>query len=276
MMKRRAIVTMIYGDVYEEISKITLPKIKEYARHCKADVIETLPWEGLKDNRSKTKLPEILKHYQRAMFVDIDCIIQGYTADIFEVLPQTMIGARRYPNSQKHLEMMDYFNVFCIPGRPFYIEQPGTPDIYNCGLYLLDRSHYKLYEKYVNKKVHDYIRVDDEIITSWLIQTQQATVWELPRIFHFMYSNPFESLLSLFDKNSMSDRVKEAMADTVWNPEQILKYNEGAHTNDIIHTILGPKNPSIVPVIDRLSKGLNTSMEIRDFCIESKRRYLND
>ena len=90
-----AVVTLCIGDVWKEMSELTHPTIKKYADKINAEfVIINKSKLNLADpGFEKLQLIEILKYYDRVIYLDTDLIVMNNCPNLFDVVPEDALGA---------------------------------------------------------------------------------------------------------------------------------------------------------------------------------------
>jgi lipopolysaccharide biosynthesis glycosyltransferase len=97
-MSKTAVVTMAIGAESNQILTLTRPSIEAYAKRIGAafEVISTRT--SLSENRhvafEKAQIEQMLRHtYSRVFYVDADVLIMPHCPNLFEIVPETHIGA---------------------------------------------------------------------------------------------------------------------------------------------------------------------------------------
>lgn len=138
-----AVVTITIGDFYQGISEVTHPMIKGYADKIKSDFIV------LRENKypifdyNKFELYNILRDYQRVLFIDTDVIIHPETPNIFNVVPEDKIGMV----NERPLGYDDRFEEFLrIYGKQYLEKWLMYRNCYNAGVIVCSQQHQKVFE----------------------------------------------------------------------------------------------------------------------------------
>ena len=108
----KAIVTLIDGQKYEELAKITLPLMKAYAKKCDADLI-------ILDNKIGLPVPHYAKlqlrtlDFDEILFLDIDILVNPKAPNIFDAYPNqlAMFNEGQYA-PERALELAFYNGIF--------------------------------------------------------------------------------------------------------------------------------------------------------------------
>jgi hypothetical protein len=117
-MKDKVIVTMVIGDKYKALWKVTEESMEAYADKVGADliVLESNPHPNVTPHWAKFALHNILhKMYRRALWLDSDLIIRPDTPDLFDLVPEDKLGVfnegRFTPRSIALYEAMHAYKV---------------------------------------------------------------------------------------------------------------------------------------------------------------------
>jgi len=144
---KRAIVTYVTGDIYEEQLEVSEPLFKQYADKCKADLIIFREDLGLKGVECKHGVYPIFKDYGRCLFFDVD-IIPQYPKSIPDIFDFTPIGFVSGVDEFPHLHHYDWF---LESNRPDIIRKTQLlPEVHqkmiiNSGFFTIDKSTADLY-----------------------------------------------------------------------------------------------------------------------------------
>lgn len=91
-----AVVTVSIGDKFKKISNITHTSIKNYAKRINADFIvidgKTKGQEDIIPHFAKLKIYELLKEYERIIYLDSDIIVREDTPNLFNLIPEDKFG----------------------------------------------------------------------------------------------------------------------------------------------------------------------------------------
>jgi len=80
---------------YQELSRLTLPKIQGYAAKIGADFIVLPGWGVICSNPGweKFRIREFLEKYERVIWIGSDCIVMQNCPNLFDVVPPDTFGA---------------------------------------------------------------------------------------------------------------------------------------------------------------------------------------
>lgn len=159
-MEKRAIVTFCYGEGFKEVSAITYPRIKAYAKKCNADFIEIEPNQIAFPNMMWNKhyiygLFEN-KKYDRILWLDADILISKHAPNIFDTFRDDFIGmlneAKYFPERIK--QKFWYFGALDSSVNLWSID-----DFYfNAGVMLVPRKYASLFcmpLKFIDSPMHE-------------------------------------------------------------------------------------------------------------------------
>lgn len=159
-MEKRIVVTIACGKHFKTIGKISHPLMLEYAKKCNA---EFRVWESSEGHSSphyqKLEIGELLKYYDRVLYLDTDIIIREDAPDLFELVPMEYFAA---------------FNEFFYTNHPISAMSALDPDpewigknrYFNTGVMLCSKKHAPIFElpkeevmnfyeqTYLNHRIH--------------------------------------------------------------------------------------------------------------------------
>jgi len=139
------VLTIAIGEHYFQIAQLTHPTIKAYANRIGADFISiteqsisrTTPhWE-------KFHIYDLLKKYDRVLYVDTDLIIRDDCPNLFEEVPIFRLGAfdeSRFTDRSKEL-LIDVCKAYGVT-LPWW-----NGKYYNTGVMVISRCHRELFKK---------------------------------------------------------------------------------------------------------------------------------
>lgn len=137
---KKAIVTIVSGDKFEEIWKRTEPFFLDYAEKCDAElvVLKGTDCKLPSPHWIKFSVHELLKkEFDRIAFIDADIIIRPDTPSLFDIVPEDFFGifdeGEFTPRNICIYEVMKVYNVegFRYDGRTYY----------NTGVMVFSRQH---------------------------------------------------------------------------------------------------------------------------------------
>jgi len=139
----KAIVTLVDGQKYEEIAKITLPLMRNYAKKCGADLV-------ILDNKIGLPVPHYAKlqirnlDFENICFIDIDVLINPKAPNIFEEYSNqlAMLDEGKYA-PERAMELAFYNGIF-NPTK-FYLES-WDKRYFNTGVMLIPRKYLQYFK----------------------------------------------------------------------------------------------------------------------------------
>ena len=108
---KKAIVTYVEGQDFEEVLNISEPLFKDYAQKCGSDYIALKgnKKEGIPTVFSKCNVVDAFAEYDRCLFLDADIVIQNDPPNMFELFPEEGVhGVDMMP----HLQYFPHFWKF--------------------------------------------------------------------------------------------------------------------------------------------------------------------
>src|SRR4051812_8614118 len=105
---RKAVVTLCVGERYSKIGKLTHPTFKAYADRIGAEflVISERQFKTPVICYEKLQLREMLRQYDRIIYLDTDIIVRDTCVDLFSIVPYGWFGAcseGAHTNRRPHL-----------------------------------------------------------------------------------------------------------------------------------------------------------------------------
>lgn len=144
-MTKKAILTIVSGDKYNEIWRRTEPYFNAYADKCGADllVLKDLPENLPSPHWAKFSIHELLKkQYDRVAFIDADILIRPDAPSLFDIVPEDQFGifdeGQYTPRAVCIYEVKKVFNV-TLPkwnGKTYY----------NTGVMVVSKAHRYLFK----------------------------------------------------------------------------------------------------------------------------------
>ena len=151
----RAVVTRADSGVQEWI-ELTHPIMRMYAEKCNADFIVmcgpapfTVPHHSGKPAHyyRVAKIREMLECYDRILHLDTDMIVNKDTPDIFDVVPENMVGAvREDVGTRRHGRLEQMANI-----QNFYGDIGWRDQYINEGTFVVSRQHRDIFLPHNNQ-----------------------------------------------------------------------------------------------------------------------------
>src|SRR3989344_5409820 len=90
----KAIVTIAIGEEFSKMAKLTHPAMRKYAQRVEAEfiVIDSFDTSSQTPHFAKYRLYELLKTYQRILYIDTDALIVSKCPDLFKLVPKNQLG----------------------------------------------------------------------------------------------------------------------------------------------------------------------------------------
>lgn len=176
-----AVVTVAIGDHYSKLSVVTHPTIKRYSEKVGADFISitkqkvsrsTPHWE-------KFQIYDLLKTYDRILYVDTDIIIRKCAPNIFDIIPEDCLGIFNEATFVLHREyaMTRAYEAYGITN----IGWDGR--YYNSGVMVISRCHRDLFIKPKREVANFY----EQSFLNIQIQKHATKIFDLPYQFNRMF-----------------------------------------------------------------------------------------
>ncbi|WP_068464565.1 glycosyltransferase [Oleiphilus sp. HI0080] len=169
----------------------SLPTIKRYAQKCNAKLIaiESFDDPTLPAMYAKTKVHELLKEYEKVLFIDIDILITPRAPNLFELFASNdeifaAVPVERFYNGVKR----EKNNLQAALG-----EINWTQPYFNSGVMLVGRSHSHILNPHDGliqkwhkwKKDNNKTGLNDQSIFNYRVNKDCLKLTELDRRFNF-------------------------------------------------------------------------------------------
>lgn len=167
---RSVIVCYVDGPKYEAQLDISGPLIERYAKRIDADfAIIREPHNQAHGEFAKFLVYDVFKQYDRALFLDVDVIIQGEPPNIFDVVPRGRVGAF---NEMPYLKSFKWFwdaNKPAMIRRLMGLQAIPVQLLVNSGVFVLDTEHADLY-KPTDFQLPETLRCAEQSVFSMRLQ----------------------------------------------------------------------------------------------------------
>lgn len=220
-MEKLAVVTIIIGDRHKKISELTAPSQKDYAKKIGADFIvydgncfniftfdglenTKKPFENVAESLSKNlsapsagshnkfNLVELLRIYDRVLYLDIDIVIRKDAKSLFDIVPKGFVGM-----FEESVYLKDRKNLLLMASKA--LGATGFSHVnkyYNGGVILFSRGNEKLFE-IPNRPYDDGFY--EQTVFNWNIFKNKIPIFEISYKFNRM------TFVDMFVKESRHD-----------------------------------------------------------------------
>ena len=198
---KRAIVTICIGEDYKKISKITHPSIKKYVKKLGKDVEfivinEDYKKEIISPHWVKFELFNLLKLYDRIIYLDTDLIIREDCPDLFKLVPEGMIGMYE---EGKHVSRISSLTEASLAYEQKMKVKQIDARYYNTGVMVLSKQHKSLFVPVEQKKLGMY---EQGYLNLKINNDKIKNIYELT--YHF---NRMEMIDSLTGENRLASYI---------------------------------------------------------------------
>lgn len=180
MKNRNLLLTISIGDFYERLSDLTHPTFINYAQKINADflcidgkkVSQTTPhWE-------KFQIYDLLKQYDRILYVDTDIIIREDTPNLFDEVPYFELGIfDEAPYTEnRHISFQQACHSYGI------LPENWDGKYYNTGVMVISRPHKDLFKK-PEKEIMNFF---EQTYLNVQIATTKTPIYSLKYCFNRM------------------------------------------------------------------------------------------
>lgn len=188
-MPKHAVVSLVIGKEAYQLAEYTRLYIQKYANKVEADYIEINEFNA-KEVKVKTAhyaklyLREILKKYDRAIFFDIDIIVDENTENLFDIVPKDKLGI--FEEGKHFKERKEQFFYFAgqwnaISNNKFKIQEWDSR-YFNTGVMVLSKKHSIIFENPEHEVNHFF----EQSYLNMNISKYKVDVFELDKKFNAM------------------------------------------------------------------------------------------
>lgn len=135
---KKAVVTVVCGEYYQAIANVTHRSMRPYAERIGADFITLTSWDDFSyASWTKLDVEPLFNVYDRILVLDSDVLVNPSSPNIFDIVPEHMIGAHNQaPYSQ---DLMAATKERMIKYGADMSNWHGT--YYNSGVIVASRQH---------------------------------------------------------------------------------------------------------------------------------------
>ena len=222
-----ALVTRADNNI-KEMTDITLPPMRAYAKRIGADFIQLnhQPPVMTEDNKTHYRILsvyDILDEYDRVLCLDADMLINKGIPNIFEVVPEDMIGSiyedKGSRRAHRHQIMVEIQKIWGDVGwREGYT---------NAGTFVLSAMHRNIFLPHNNQYWVGWGSAD--VHMSYNINKYNFNVYELNHIWNHstMFSEPWNNNFNRFNANIIHYGGKGVFDDNILNRTEQIKKDYG-------------------------------------------------
>lgn len=162
---RLLVLTIAIGDLYTQIGQITHPFMMAYAKRIGSDfhVMDSATAWAITPHWEKFRIYDLLDVYDRILYVDTDALIKKDCPDLFESVPDDMIGAF---NEGAHFERK-------------------CPNYYNTGVMVISKRHKDVFTRpqHATGDINTFFEQDT---LNGLFISHACKMFPLPKEFNLM------------------------------------------------------------------------------------------
>lgn len=139
---RKAIVTVTIGPEYSKLAELTHPAMRQYAKRIGAEfvVIDSVEKSSPTAHFAKYRLYDLLKKYDRILYIDTDALVVPDCPDLFKLVPEGRLGVFLEDDGTRLAGRADEIQKICgkIEGWS------GT--FFNSGVMVLSSDHRGMFD----------------------------------------------------------------------------------------------------------------------------------
>lgn len=169
-----AVVTVTIGKNYEHIASMTHSSIKAYANKIGAEfiVLDKIKLSNVSPHYEKFMIYFLLNTYKRIIFIDTDCIIRNDCPNLFEIVPEHMIGL---VNEGRYQDFSQQIEETCVQYGGDHSKYDLTR-YYNTGVMIVSRAHKELFVKPEKETIWNFY---EQSYLNLKIQQMELRVFDL-------------------------------------------------------------------------------------------------
>ncbi|MCF2858434.1 hypothetical protein L1286_13180 [Pseudoalteromonas sp. SMS1] len=256
-MKKHAVVTINIGTRYSKMASLTLPTHKAYANKIGADFVEIKEFElPLIESEysaywAKFKLFELLKSYERIIFLDLDTVVRESCPNLFDIVPEEQFAVLYETDFgiDQTLEINDMLEKM----PPIKWDK----DYFNVGVMVLSKCHKSIFE--FTEDSQGGLKYPEQTLLNYNVNKLGCEVFHLPIQFnHMLFLNvdPSERVDSyIIHYAGLASEVKDILIE-----DDLEKFESGgpltteANLGELIIKKLPDVNPNSEAIYGRLYK----------------------
>ena len=159
-MPRTAIVTLVIGEAFKRIARITHPFMRRYAQRIGADFVPIHKSIYPHCHFDKLQMYDLLGKYNRIIYIDTDVLVKLDCPNLFKIVPEDAVGMYNEGAPATKKERKEHQEVFEEASEKYGLPLPerSRGEFYNAGIMVLSiqhREHYRPPEKVVFMKYGD-------------------------------------------------------------------------------------------------------------------------
>lgn len=187
---RLAVASGAWGDDARRLAEVTFPAMRAYARRVGAAFVELPERAGLPPMLSKLGVRDVLREFDRLLWLDADALIRLTCPNFFDLVPAGHFGAvdeaAQCPPAGVALRFGHVADCCRCDGLPIP-DLIGTGYL-NCGVYVADQCHAPLFADPPYPDSHPWA---EQSRVNARIAARGCPVYHLPECFNrFPYHGP--------------------------------------------------------------------------------------
>jgi lipopolysaccharide biosynthesis glycosyltransferase len=183
-----AVVTLVLGDRFKELAKVTHPSLQSYAGRIGADFVVITDQRISKfPHFEKFRLYDILAEYNRVIFLDTDTIVRHDCPNLFDIVPQDRVGMYGEGFMANEQEQAVHRRVMEQSLHEYYNAPPPAEwnrEFYNTGVIVASQCHKDLFIPPPKELPLDYW---DQAFMNARLTMEKIKVFDIGYRFNRMY-----------------------------------------------------------------------------------------
>jgi hypothetical protein len=142
----KLVVSLSFG-IFDDISKISFPLMKQYAERIGADFRCIVPnTNAIAPNLNKSQIKDLLETYDRVVYLDCDTLVRPDCPDLFDIVPYGWMGMYDEGSAlpKDKLDVRWWF-MDQYAGAFGYTLPAHVDSYFNAGVMVADKTHAELF-----------------------------------------------------------------------------------------------------------------------------------
>jgi lipopolysaccharide biosynthesis glycosyltransferase len=151
-----ALATLAIGAAYQSIFRVTAPSMKRYARKLSADFVLLEEGGAAIPHFAKLRLRELLKSYERVLFLDVDTLVRKDCPNLFDLVPRDHFGLYDEHLLATPAEKLIHHDVMLKACNAYGHAKFKFSNFYNTGVIVASRGHEAVFDRPAQEIVLPY------------------------------------------------------------------------------------------------------------------------
>jgi hypothetical protein len=194
----RAIVTLVIGETFKKIARITHPFMQHYARKINAEFVPIHKSIYAHYHFDKLQIYTLLNKYSRIIYLDTDILIKLNCPNLFEIVPENAIGMYDESAPATQEERKVHQKVLQKASKKYNLPLPKRTEFYNAGVIVISAQHNKYFQP--PEKVV-FMEYGDQPLINLRLMNTETNIFDIGYKFNRMpYLNDYKHVLPTGEK----------------------------------------------------------------------------